>query len=411
MMKQLSLNVKANQSPIINFWILFCVFFFNPFLCFLLVIYHLGKEGSLSTRKNAYFFISLFLGFVAYTQNTKTGDLVRTYEDIVNSHYNLSYGFSFFILQSKHILYDIVNQTIYSVTREVRLVSLFWIFMLFYCTLMAIENIVQIEKYRLTRRELCVLIVATIFCFVIFTQVTELMKQGVATSLFLYAFSQLLRGKKVMCTVVIIAAINIHFSVFFLLPVLFVRRIPPLALLTLLFVSFFFREFGLMEFILSKFESIPFLGEFFMMESVLKSAESYQNQMDNFFNSDSPYFLFQFWSFFLITILFCYFIKKEFFINVCLSFLIILNFCYKDNHNYTRLLTMLFPFYIALFFTIKQINNKTTKNSITNILLFCTFLANARIFVSRITSTGYGTSFLDNSLLNLLYYPSFMYLL
>ena len=91
-------------------------------------------------------------------------------------------------------------------------------------------------------------------------------------------------------------------------------------------------------------------------------------------------------------------------------FIVILNLNYFNDHNYTRLLCLMFPFYILLFVEITNVTNKW-KSYILNFLIIGTFLINVRFLFARLVDSSYETSFLGGSIINLLIYPSFMYLL
>lgn len=396
-------NISSNKI------FFFVLFIFNPFLSFVFSIYQLYKRNNSQTRKWVYFLISLFLAFVAFTQYTKTGDISRIYEDIIESHSLFKSDFISFLLQSKHFLFDIINQVIYFFLRDVRYVSLFWIFILYYTIFLSIEDLA--EYYKLESRIISSLAIVSVFCFVNFVEVTELMKQGVATSLFFYSYISLLVGRKVRGLLIFLLALNIHFTVLFFIPILLVKIVPGWIFFILLILSFSLRSVGLMEMLSTYIGQIPGVGDMLLIGSIAHATEVYQSQMDSFFQSTSPYFLFVFWSFFLISIVAFFYNRDNILVKACLVMLCVLNMSFSDNHNYTRLLTMLFPFYIGLYISIKSISIVRRRRIWTLVLVLCTFIISARFFFSKIGSIDYGTSYLDNSLINLISYPFFMYLL
>lgn len=75
---------------------------------------------------------------------------------------------------------------------DVRYVSLFWIFIVFYTTLKAVENLIIFKGWEPNKFCYSGIVLSVILCFFIFTQITELMKQSTATALTFWAFGNFL---------------------------------------------------------------------------------------------------------------------------------------------------------------------------------------------------------------------------
>ena len=366
-------------------------------------------------RKIAIITISLFFASVAFTQNTEAGDIARVYDDIICSNsYFISNPIAY-ILSSKHIFFDLCCQLIYSCFSDPRYVSLFWIFVLYISIFKSIDNIFKYKNIDRNSFSYFGIVVSVIFCFVIFSQVTELMKQSVATALTFLSFTYLLCNRKMASAIYYFIAMNIHFSCFFYLPLICSFFIPNSVLYILIIVSFFFRQYDLMpvfSVMLSRYDDLIFVGELY------KAVEQYQGNFDNFFRSDAVMFRIIFYHFLVLSLVAKIRNKTSKLLSACLMMGVILNLCYSNNHNYTRLLTMMFPFYILLYIELYLEEKKVCRTQddkfkfiMRYVLVIGAFVINLRFFIGRVFEGIYSTSYLDNSLFNLVLYPFFMYLM
>jgi len=384
------------------------LFLVNPFIGCLSSIANLKKNIREKDKRLLFIIISLFFALIAFTQTTEQGDVNRTYKGIESEESLFKSDYLVFLLLSKHPLGDTINELIYIITRDVRFVSFFWIFLLFLFTFLAINNLCKYEKTPIIKKNLPFIIILTITCFINFAQVCELVKQGVVTAMVFYAYTCFLLGDKKRAFIVYFISIGIHFSVLFFLPLFLVNYISTNKLLIITIISFLFQTFNLMEFVAELMSRIPGIGTLFLLGHLSESAQSFSEGVENFFKSNSTFFIFIFTHFVLVVFSLVLFKKNEW-VKACLLMICILNLNYTNDHNYTRMLTMLFPFDIMACCQIMQMKQKVFSRLLMLFLIVGTFVINYTLFNARV-NPEYGTAFLDGNYLNILYYPSFLYL-
>lgn len=393
---------EINKHTYVNRIIQILIFVINPFLSFCTSLYRLKGTRTHSEYKWIYFLIALFLGVLAFTQKTNSGDIIRTYEYTIQDSSN----WMLIALDFRSSLFKIINVFIYSITGNVQYLSLFWVTAIYYLLFLSILNIFDYKKFTLNRLQ-AYFIYVVIFCFVIFTQVTEIMKQAVAASLFIYSFSNFINGRKLKGILPYILSLGIHGSSFFYLPlfmVFFIRN-KKIFFYCALF-SFLFRQFNLMEFVSSV------LGGINIFSSITLLADSYnEKHLENFFSSDSLFFQIVFWIYFFVVIyIYMKNRNKGLFINVCLLMVVILNLNYSISHNFTRMLTMLYPFYIMIYSEFYDNCNNTSLWVRKMFVVFTGLLSFYMILGRLFGLSGYNTSFMDNSLLKIIISPLYSYL-
>ena len=367
----------------------FILFIINPFVSFCDSLYSVASNHNYTRKdyKFLFFIIALFLGVLAFTQKTDSGDIFRVYQYTEYDANNLENVTSRF----GSSLFSLTNILIYKLTGNVQYLSLFWVTLLYYLIFVSILNIFEYSGIKYSSR-LLNYVVASILCFVIYTQVTEIMKQGIATSLFFYAFTNLINERKKIAIVSIVLSLGIHATAFFFLPLYFAVAIKNQKWLFILaMLSFLFRQFNLMGFIVSSFAGVGSLS------LLVDMASGYnEKNIENFFRSDALYFTATFFMYFLY-VLFVYIRSNSVFVRVCLLMIIVLNLNYGVSHNFTRLMTMLFPFYIMLYLELRKINTPIGVLA-TKFFLFATFVFTVTLEYGRLaSSSSYPTSFMDNS--------------
>lgn len=382
----------------------------HPFLGFcmaLITLFSRGDKLSNKSKNLLFAVLAFFLALVAFTQVSPEGDITRTYGGIMfraDSDWREFLKLS--IAEDKYILFSVLNNIIYTLTGRVEFVSLVWIFVLYYFSCKAIENIISYYKLGACKRTLFVAVFAFIFCFVIFTQVTEIMKQAVAAALFLYANSLWLIGKKKKTYIIAGLSLMIHATAWFYIPLFFVNKLKMKFLVILAIASFAFRQFNLMDFIAN------FLGRLNSLSTLRDIAEGYSSFDKEFFSSSATYFLVTFAVFFIFVLLAYWFNsdKNSPLMKILLAYIVILNFNYSSDHNFTRMLTMLFPFYTFILMVVKSSHKYYSYKSVFYFLfLACTAFINYYLVIGRLWGTGYTTSYMNGSLTNLLTYTLFDY--
>ena len=377
----------------------------------------MGYVSSLATLRNTvkdkernvlFVIISLFFALIAFTQTTEQGDIYRTYKGIESEESLFKSDYLVFLLLSKHPLGDTINELIYILIGDVRFVSLFWVFLLFLFTFGAINNIEKYEKSSIISNNLPLILLLTTTCFINFAQVCELMKQGVVTAMVFYSFTCFLLEEKRRALFIYCISIGIHFSALFFLPIFLLRHISTNKLLFITFISFLFQTFNLMGLVTSILDKIPGIGSLFLLSHLSESAQGFSEGVENFFKSNSTFFIFIFTHYVIAVFAIVLFRKNEW-VKACLLMVCILNLSYSNDHNYTRMLTMLFPFDIMLCCQILQMKQRVYGRLLMLFIIVGTFVINYTLFNARV-NPEYGTAFLDGNYLSILYYPSFFYL-
>lgn len=395
---------STNKSTIKTFILeQLLLFIFNPFMSLCACLKKLSYKRELARKEYnvLYIFISLFWALLAFTQKTETGDISRVYEYAIHDSNNIGN----IVMGFRSSIFSLINAYIYMVTGNVQYISLLWIFLLYYLTLSSVLNIIEYKNKTLCGSQLYYLI-TVMFCFMIFTQVTETMKQAVVAGLFFYSFTSLINGRKLNSIVSYLFSFGIHPSAFFYVP-LFAASLfkNKNFLLVLVITSFLFRVFNLMEFVVTISQNIPFFS------SINETAEGYtERHMENFFRSDSLYFIITFTIYFAI-VLYVFFRDKEnsILLRVCMLMIIILNLNYSVSHNFTRMLLMLFPFYTIVYMELYKLRG--IDSIARRVFVILVGLCALYIQYGRLDSnTFYTTSYMDNSILKILFSPLYIYL-
>lgn len=378
------------------------LFMLNPFLAFCVLVHQIHKKNyAIEKDKLLIATIPVFYALLSCTQYTKVGDICRTYDSVI---FNDSLGYLSIFL-NKYPIFDAVNLFIYHLTGRVEFISIFWTYLVYFLMLKSVVVLYNYYTHEYNSMTLNKMILITIFCLINFIQVTELLKQAFVVSLFAYIFSLYTIGEKGKCILLFIIGLGVHYSILFFLPILFVRIYKSHIIFYLLIASFAFRSFNLMGVV----SGISELG------SISDLASNFSTELDaGFFKSSSFFFVVLFWTFFITSIL-VYFKtnnKESVLIKAAMVMIIILNLNYSISHNFTRLMTTMYPFYA---FLLLQAYREGFPKSIGGIVIkgvvVFNILANTILSVGRLNvQSEYGTSFMDNSLAKVVFSTSYQYL-
>lgn len=374
------------------------LFILTPFWSFALTLFLLCyRSWKVQEYKVLLFFVALFLALLAYTQFTETGDLSRVYKRILTSDaMSLQRYIVFMLSGSKYILSDWTNLFLYKLTGNVQVVSFFWIFLLYYSFFMGILHILEYKGIEPSWKIMGGLISASLFCFILFTQVTELMKQGVATALIFYSYSCFLVGRQWRALLVAVLSLGIHFSPLFLCPIFLAGKIGRRTLVLLVIASFACRGFNLMSTVANV------LSDLGIFPIINKLAEQYEENLDHFFSSSATFFTLTFWVYTLTT-LFVFATtcsRHDALAKATILMIVILNLNYSVSHNFTRLLNNMFPFYCMLFIELWRFRRNLLLNRVVLTgFVAATLIINLRIAYERLApDSSYGTQYMNNSI-------------
>ena len=377
----------------------------NPFIACLLsmLLLRIGNQHI----KLLAFYIAIFIGLLAFTQYSPNGDISRTYH-LINSVRGLSLdNFLSYLNIDKYPIYTILNVIVTNVTGNVQYTSLWWGFLVYFICFLAIINLM--EYLGCDKRKIYFIFLVTIFCFIMFVEAMETMKQAVATSIAFLSFSYYLLERRVKSIVIFISSLAIHFSSLFLLPLFLAKTLKPKYIYIILLGSFWMRSINLMEI------SALILDWVGIFPKIAWMADTYSEQSYNNFFSDAPYFQFTFWIVCFIVLLNHIFVRKsnDIIDKAGILFIVVLNLNYSNNHNFTRLLLYSFPIYLMIFMNILcHLKNMATRRILTQFIVFITFSLQFWFSLGRLGTdvSKYQTSFMDNSILKITLSPVYFYL-
>ena len=120
-----------------------------------------------------------------------------------------------------------------------------WVWVIYYFSLRATQNILEYYEVFMNNKIALLDTAAIVFCFINFTQVTEIMKQAVATALVFYSYSNLLIKKWGEALIAFVVALSIHLSPLFFIPVLV--NLPQICTVDSFMHQLLFRELNAMD--------------------------------------------------------------------------------------------------------------------------------------------------------------------
>lgn len=399
---------KANVSILIGIpGILFVLLPFASFLwcIFLLFVWQFNRREYLVI----YFLISLYLGLLAFTQSTDVGDISRTYDGVLRAlAFPIDDALMFAWFDSHYVFHATANLLLTYLTGNVQYISFLWVFLVYYFFFLGLLNLLECRELRLTPRLMGWLTLVSLLCFIFFTQVTEIQKQAVNTSMVFYAYSLYLKGKTTNAYIVFAISLTMHFTALILAPVLFfANKLKPKIIWLIVSLSFFLRLININSIINKAFSGISFLA------SLSEISGRYTETLDGFLQSSAPYFSLTFWGYAcFVLLLICHHKKMTGIDKGLLLYIAMLNLNYGSNNNFCRLLITMWPFYTIIFIELWKIKYKSFFVQLTLFLFSSwTLMLNARINDSRIgPEASYPTTFMDNSLYKVIFSTSFDYL-
>ena len=207
------------------------LFILWPFGSFIVSTYSLlNRKLSETNTIVCLFMLSLFWGLLAFTQKSLAAedtDCIRYYEffelfEGIEPLYAIS---SLNILELLNFVFMPASVLVISITGNVQSISFLWTFIVYFLMYMSIRRL-MIFYGCYTQRQFAIVVLITTFCFMVFVQITELLKNSAAFTVFFYGFTlYMTNGNKVAVIGLIIASIGIHPSVIMLLPLLLYRKV------------------------------------------------------------------------------------------------------------------------------------------------------------------------------------------
>ena len=415
-LKSVCIDVSIDRKYMYEIVVLVCfiliwILFPMPTL-FLMFISLYYNSFFLKYKRFLFLFISLTFSLIAYTQKSISGTDIERYYGMFSyfASGNLeSVDFSFYLIDNLYYVFNPMSVYIVSIFHNVQFFSLFWVFIVYYFYFLSCNNYVKYRNIVLTHRQFLLFLLVSVFGIVLFTQVTEIIKQAVATSIYFYAFTLFLLGKNFRSIIWVIISIGIHSTPLFLLPLFFYRYFNKGMIRILVIVSIILSYSNIMELIMSV---LPNSGIFLLL---YEKAASYTDEMSEMTSSLLRYDLLLFISLFMTFIL-----KKTVCDFRCPSkllflFLIYFSLVFANRnmvHNYIRFVNMSFAIYAFLYLELLQANftSKALKMYINSgiVVAFCVSFIHMTYY--RTVGGGYLSSYMDNSLVNIFLSSLFNYL-
>ena len=396
--------------------VLCVIFVISPFFSFLFsLLVLIMQDFSRKERRYLYFLISLFFALLAFTQKSTSlileTDVVRYYEaydEYVSK--NVFDSNFFFNLNITYIAFDIVSRVVVSILGNVQYLSLVWTLLSYYLYFLSIDNYLVFRSVKLSNGNLFLIIFLGVTTFLLFTQITETLKQAVSISLFFYGFSLFLCQRFKLSIFIIILSLFFHLSTVFLSVFFLPFALQERSLLKLSILALLIGKLNVMNMLNIL---LQYLGTYsYLVLILLHKTDMYGNSLHGFTIS-SIFFL----QMLLLVIIACYIyfgtFKPKGFMNFIFPMLIVLFLNISSPHNFDRFLNLLaFPLTIA-FVEIIILKSRIRKFvcSFFFIFSFCFFMLNARkTYFRTLADDGYSSSYLDNSPVKIITYPSYLYL-
>lgn len=390
--------------------LLFLLFIVWPFGGFILSLLLLYSRNISEVKQNICIFInSLFWGILAFSQKS----LAAENTDCIRYYYEFEYfemfrpldvfsAFDFSALLN--FVFHPVSAFIVAFTGNVQSMSFLWTFLVYFLTFLSVKRLMKYYSCYTTRNYAKIVLVLS-FCFIAFVQVSELLKQASAFAVFFYGFTlYLTKGNKFIVLLSSIAAIGLHPSSIMLFPLFFYNKINTLLLLIL----------ALIAIIISQFVDIISL-----LMSMLPGGNYTAMIMDRFSGGSSEsgslhYIALQ--TLMLFPAVFMWLIgrtkekREREAVNVVLLYFLISSLNYGNLIAYLRFAIFAhWLFALSYIICLKNIAYKEVKLAL-NILIICMFFMTARWTDGRTTPGGYTSSYMDNSIVNIVFSTSHDYL-
>lgn len=393
---------------------IFLLFFINPFFAFFSSFFLLLKKGNKKhERIVVYIIISLFYALLAYTQ--KSNGLQDT--DIIR-YYNYFNDFSkmplfgtdlFYNLNLLFVGFDIVSRVVVNITRDVKFFSLFWTFVSYIYLYLSIENFIRYRRIRLNNIRWFFLIVFCTLCLQLFTQVTETYKQAVSLALFFYGFTLTLLNRKKVGAIYVVFAMLCHLSTLLCLIMYLPHYINHRKMWIVVGIS---GLIGLINSMNIMTNILNFIGSnSYFLYLLINKSEKYGEELDGF--SLSFVFVIQL----LVLIVACLYIelltrKSRRYDNLFLPFLCLLLINLSSAHNFDRSINLAsFPMTVLFIdcLTLRTKQKKLRTAVLTFFVISMLFVNTRKTYFRTLDSSGYTSSYMDNSIPKIILSPSFFY--
>lgn len=388
---------------------LFLAWCLLPFFSIFLILFFISQLQLHIRQYNFLFFlISMSFALLAYTQVSLASmdtDVVRYYY-MFSPFIYLDFNVIPLILSDSILTYTftLINILLVITFKNVQIISLFWIVLIYYVYFLTVIKLFKKENVYPSKINIFLITTISIFGFILFTQVTETIKNAAAFTIFFYVFTCYLNNEnRAKIVILCFLGIGVHSSILMLFPLFFYKVLNTKFLFILLFVCIFSCHYiDLMAL------SIKYIPDFGFFSNLLTKADAYIGEKGE--NSSIRYIGISF----VILLASIYLWKQKIFntnnqyLNIIFLYLIIMYLNFNNSNAFIRWAN--FAQFILVFEFIHFLKNRK-KYSIPIILFFLTFyVTNYQMTYARTLSGGYCSSYMDNSLIKTLFSSTYDYL-
>ena len=388
---------------------LFILWLLMPFGCVFVILFFVNQID-LERKQLTWIYILLSLSFalLAYTQKSlyyEGTDIERYYYEFsqfIGSDFNIIP-----LLFSDSILtytFSLINVCIVIIWGNVQIISLFWISIVYFLFFISIDKIVRYEKIRFDKSSILLFLLFSLFGAILFTQVTETIKNAVAFAVFFYLITECICGvNKRRILFIYLLGIGIHSSILMLFPIFFYRYFNTKILLMVLVVVVLLAPLiNLIELV------ITILPDFSFFSDLLNRVEGYA--LDDGSASSKRYIIIS-----AIILLQTLYLQKENlyndvnkYANIALLYLIIMYLNFNNSNAFIRFAN--FSHYIVVMGFVMLLKARIKYAIPIACLLFVFLVTNYQMTYGRTLSGGYCSSYMDNSIIKILFSNIYDYL-
>ena len=382
---------------------LFFVWFLFPFFSIFLVLFFISQVQLHIRQYNFLFFLmSMSFALLAYTQVSLAAmdtDIVRyynSYQFMVGSSFSLNSYLIFEDVLTYSFMF--VNILLVYFFKNVQIISLFWTFFIYMLFFLTVLKLFSIEGIRCTKENLFWVCFISLFGLILFTQVTETIKNAAAFALFFYLFACFLAKENLMKIFILyFIGVGIHSSILMLFPLFFYKLINSKLLFCFFLISIFLSSLNLTEILMELLPDVGYLG------LILKRVEHYALEGENLFSIRYVLILFFVFCTALLLLKRKVFNEENKFLNIVLLYLIIATLNYSNFDGFVRFVN--FIQFIVVFVFIPFLRDKKRNQSIIAIFFIVFLVTNLQMTYSRTISPhlDYRSCYMDNSLSKILF--------
>lgn len=406
-------NNSVKRDKLLLIFIISCVWMLSPFISvFFILLFVFSYKVNYSELKYLCFLIALAFGLLAFTQRSLAlgdTDIVRYYnafEPFVQQNLSLSDIFS--MVYNENILtytFSFINIFLVSALRNVQYISLFWVCLTYYLYFVSVIKVFRYENIAFSKLNNFLLLFFSVFCILIFVQITETIKNAAAFSIFFYLLTLFIyeNPSKAKMLLGLFLGIGVHSSLLMLLPLFFYKFFNT-KFLSILFIIIV----AICPFINIMEIAGSILPDFGIFSSLILKSNYYA--MDAASNSSIRYILISV----AILLMGIYLVQRRLFtkenkyINLVLLYLIIMYLNYNNSNGFLRFAN--FSSFIIAFEFAQFLWNKRKNALVLCVIISFFFASNLLITYSRTRPGGYASSYMDNSLSRIFFSTTYDYL-